>query len=78
MKYKIQNIVVLEELDGVEIRDIVYQELNEQEFLVKYLQNPNLMYWAIHDDGSKDYYRDGKHMANIDASGKATNMLGIN
>jgi hypothetical protein len=77
MKYKIQNVVVLEELDGVEIRDIVYEELSEQEFLVKYLQNPDLMYWAIHDDGTRDFYRNGKHMANVDVNGLATNIPGI-
>jgi hypothetical protein len=73
MKYKIQNIIILEELDGVEIRDIVYQELTEQEFLIKYLQNPSLIYWQIHDDGSRDYYRNNKHTASIDEFGNAKN-----
>jgi hypothetical protein len=77
MKYKIQNVVVLEVLDGVEIRDIIYEELSEQEFLVKYLQNPDLMYWVIHDDGTRDFYRNGKHMANVDVNGLATNIPGI-
>jgi len=77
MKYKIQNTQVIEEKDGVEIRDIVYEDLTEQEFLVKYLQNPSLIYWQLHDDGSRDYYRNGKHMANVDVNGLATNIPGI-
>jgi len=78
MKYKIQNTVVIDEQDGVEIRDIIYEELNEQEFLVKYLQNPSLIYWQLHDDGSRDYYRNGQHTANIDSQGNARNIPGIN
>lgn len=77
MKYKIQNIIILEELDGVEIRDIVYQDVSEEEFLLKYLQNPNLVYWAYHDDGSRDMYRKGKHYATVHADGTVTNIPGI-
>ena len=74
MKYKIQNTVIIEEKDGVEVRDIVYEELNEQDFLVKYLQNPSLIYWQLHDDGSRDYYRNGRHTASIDPLGIAKNI----
>ena len=74
MKYKIQNIIILEELENETVHDIVYHELTEQEFLVKYLQNPDLIYWAIHDDGSKDMYRKGSHIASVDALGNIKNI----
>lgn len=77
MKYKIQNIIILEQLDGVEVRDIVYQELTEEEFLVRYLQNPELVYWAIHDDGTRDMYRKNKHYATVHPDGTVTNIPGI-
>ena len=75
MKYKVQNIIILEELENETVHDIVYQELTEQEFLVKYLQNPDLIYWAIHDDGTRDMYRKGYHIARVDKLGNIRNML---
>jgi hypothetical protein len=77
MKYKVQNTIVVENIDGVEIRDIVYQELTEQEFLVKYLQNPDLIYWQIYDDGTRDYYRNNKLTARVDVNGNAKNIPDI-
>ena len=77
MRYKIQNIIVLEELENETVHDIVYLDLNEQEFLVKYLQNPDVIYWAIHDDGTRDFYRKGKHMVSVDIIGNITNIPGI-
>ncbi len=78
MRYRIQNIVILEELEnGDTVRDIVYEELTEQEFLIRYLADPDLVYWAYHDDGSRDMYRKGKHYATIHADGTVTNIPGI-
>jgi len=65
MKYKIQNIIILEELENETVHDIIYHELTEQEFLMKYLKNPRLTYWQIEDDGTKHHYRDGKLMVTI-------------
>jgi len=76
MKYKIQNVITMETNDGT-INDIIYQELSEQEFLVKYLKDPNMIYWKIYEDGSRDYYSKGSHMAHVDTNGNATNIAGI-
>lgn len=65
MKYKIQNIIILEELENETVHDIIYHELDEQEFLVEYLKNPRLIYWQIEDDGTKHHYKDGKLMVTI-------------
>ena len=65
MKYKIQNTIILEELENETVHDIIYHELTEQEFLMKYLKNPRLTYWQIEDDGTKHHYRDGKLMVTI-------------
>jgi len=77
MKYKIQDTITVIDEHGQEIREIIYNEFTEQEFLIKYLKNPDLMYWQIHDDGSRDYYRKNKHMATVDAQGNVTNIAGI-
>lgn len=65
MKYKIQNIIILEELENETVHDIIYHELDEQEFLVEYLKNPRLAYWKIEDNGTKHHYKDGKLMVTI-------------
>ena len=77
MKYKIQEVITISSDDDVEIRDIIYHDLTEQEFLVRYLANPDLVYWAIHDDGTRDMYRKNKHMARVHPDGSVTNIPGI-
>jgi hypothetical protein len=60
MKYKIQQIIILEELENETVKDIVLKEFTEQEFLVEYLKNPRLTYWKIDDSGNKFYYKNGE------------------
>lgn len=65
MKYKIPNHVIVEQKDKETIKDIVYNELNEQEFLVEYLKNPRLNYWKIYSDSHREMYSDGLLMVTI-------------
>lgn len=60
MKYKIPQTIILEELENETIKDIVFNELNEQEFLVHYLKNPRLTYLKIDDMGNRFYYKNGE------------------
>ena len=65
MKYRIPETIILQTIDNETIKDIVYHELNEQEFLVEYLKNPKLSYWQDHPDGTKQHYKNGKLMVTI-------------
>ena len=69
MKYRIQKIIILEELENETVKDIIYQELDEQEFLVHYLKDPNLSYWKI-DGSTKYHYKNNKLIATV-KDGKA-------
>lgn len=66
MKYQIPEHIIIEQNDTETIKDIIYHELTEQEFLMKYLKNPRLAYWTVDEDtGTKHHYRDGRLMVTI-------------
>jgi len=65
MKYRIPEHIIIEETDAGTIKDIIFHELSEQEFLVEYLKNPKLNYWQDHPDGTKQHYKNGKLMVTI-------------
>jgi len=65
MKYRIPEHITIQTIDNETIKDIIYHELNEQEFLVEYLRNPRLSYWKDYPDGTKEHYKNGKLMATI-------------
>ena len=69
MRYQIQNTNNKNE--------IYYEDISESAFLLKYLKNPNLMYWQIRDDGTRDFYRKRKHMTRILPDGTVITMPGI-
>jgi len=60
MKYKIEKVIIIEENGNDTVKEIVYQHIDEQEFLVELLKNPKLTYWAEDDYGTKIHYRNGK------------------
>ena len=72
MKYRIPEHVIIEETPDAIIKDIIYHELDEQEFLVEYLRNPRLTYWVTDDQGTKYHYKNGILMASIE-NGVVTN-----
>jgi hypothetical protein len=72
MKYRIPEHVIIEQNDTETIKDIIYHELDEQEFLVEYLRNPKLTYWVTDDDNIKRHYKNGILMASIE-NGVVTN-----
>jgi hypothetical protein len=72
MKYQISEHVIIEETPDAIIKDIIYHELDEQEFLVEYLKNPRLTYWVTDDDNIKRHYKNGILMASIE-NGVVTN-----
>jgi len=55
MKYRIPEHIIISQTDTEIIKDIVYHELTEAEFLVEYLRNPGLTYWQDHPDGTKHH-----------------------
>jgi hypothetical protein len=65
MKYRIPEHIIIEETPDAVIKDIIYHELNEQEFLIHYLQDPLLSYWQDHDDGTRQHYNKGKLVVTI-------------
>jgi hypothetical protein len=66
MKYTIPETIVISKIGHEEVRDIIYHELTEQEFLVEYLKNPNLAYWTTDDDNNtKRHYKNGLLMATV-------------
>jgi hypothetical protein len=72
MKYRIQKIIILEELENETVKDIIYQELDEQEFLVHYLKDPMMSYWVTDDNNIKRHYKNGKLVVTIE-NGIVTN-----
>lgn len=65
MKYRIPETIIIEENDTEMIKDVIYHELTEPEFLVEYLKNPLLSYWKEHDCGMRQHYKNGKLMVTI-------------
>jgi hypothetical protein len=65
MKYRIPEYIVIEQNDNETVKDIIYHEFNEQEFLIKFLQNPRLSYWKDSPDGTKQHYRNGELQVTI-------------
>jgi len=65
MKYQIQETIIVEENDTETVKDFVYRNLTEQEFLVEYLRNPKLAYWVLENENTKQYYKNGKLMVTI-------------
>lgn len=65
MKYRIPEHVIISQTDTEIIKDIIYHELTEAEFLVEYLRNPKLTYWQDHPDGTRQNYKNGKLMVTI-------------
>jgi hypothetical protein len=66
MKYRIPEHITIQTIDNETIKDIIYHELDEQEFLVEYLKNPKLAYWIIDDFGVKKHYKNGELQVTID------------
>jgi hypothetical protein len=69
MKYQISEHITIQTIDNETIKDIVFHELTEQEFLVHYLKDPNLSYWKI-DGDTKYHYKNNKLIATV-KDGKA-------
>jgi len=65
MKYQIPEHIIIEQNDTETIKDIIYHELDEQEFLVEYLKNPKLTYWQIVNDTTKHHYKNGNLMVTV-------------
>jgi hypothetical protein len=66
MKYQIPEHIIIEQNDTETIKDIIYHELDEQEFLVEYLKNPRLAYWTVDEDSNtKQHYKNGSLMVTI-------------
>jgi hypothetical protein len=65
MKYRIPETIIIEQNDTEIIKDIIYHELNEAEFLVEYLRNPRLSYWQDYPNGTKEHYKNGRLMVTI-------------
>jgi hypothetical protein len=65
MKYRIPEVIIIEQNDTETIKDIIYHELDEAEFLIEYLRNPRLSYWTADDQGTKYHYKNGKLMATV-------------
>jgi len=65
MKYRIPEVIIIEQNDTETIKDIIYHELTEQEFLVEYLRNPRLTYWVAEEDGTKHHYKNGRLVVTI-------------
>lgn len=65
MKYRIPETIIIEQNDTETVKDIIYHELTEEEFLVEYLKNPRLAYWVSEDDGTKHHYKNGRLMASV-------------
>ena len=63
-------------MDNEIIKDIVYHELTEQEFLIHYLKDPKLAYWTVEDNNIKKFYKHGRLMATIE-NGVVTNHTSI-
>lgn len=65
MKYRIPEHIIISQTDTETVKDIIYHELTEAEFLVEYLKNPRLTYWQDYDDGTRQNYKNGKLMFTI-------------
>lgn len=65
MKYRIPETIIIEQNDTETIKDVIFHELDEQEFLVEYLRNPRLSYWQDHPDGTRQHYKNNKLMVTI-------------
>jgi len=65
MKYRIPETIIIEQKENETIKDIIYHELTEQEFLVEYLKNPKLAYWQDYPNGTREHYKNGKLMVTI-------------
>lgn len=68
MKYRIPETIIIEQNDTETVKDIVFKELDEQEFLVELLKNPQMPYWATAEDGTRSYYKNGKLLATVKGS----------
>ena len=60
MKYTIRETIEFETKHHGTVRDFVYTDVTEQEFLIKYLQNPRMNYVTEDDLGVKRYYNRGE------------------
>lgn len=60
MKYRIPEHITIQTIDNETIKDIIFHELDESEFLVHYLKDPELTYTKILDDGTRLHYLQGR------------------
>ena len=73
MKYKIPEHITLKHEDGVELKDVIYHELDQQQLLLEILKNPKLTYWA-EDEFEKHYYWHNQLQTTVNKeTGKITN-----
>lgn len=68
MKYRIPEHILLQTIDNEQIKDVIFHELTEAEFLVEYLKNPSLNYWKIYSETHREMYSDGHLMVTIQDS----------
>jgi len=59
-KYKVSRRVVVAETNDGPLMDIVFDELTEEELLLALLKNPSLTYYATLDDGTVNFYSQGR------------------
>lgn len=60
MKYTIRETIEVETIHHGTVKDFKYDDVTEQEFLVRYLKDPKMTYITEDDLGVKRYYNRGK------------------